>query len=137
MEKTIFRKKSLDKINSPESLNEYLRVTNPGMWIVLLAIVVFLVGSIIWGVNGRIETTLKTTAIAENGVVSSSINSQDVTNLTSGMMVRISDKNGSIKSINKSADSTYEIIYDIEIADGVYSAEIITESISPLSLVFN
>ncbi|HAG12584.1 MAG TPA: NHLP bacteriocin system secretion protein, partial [Ruminococcus sp.] len=34
----VFRKKSLDRISSPEQLTDYLRVTNPGIWVVLAAV---------------------------------------------------------------------------------------------------
>ncbi len=34
MEDPIFRKKSLDKLSSPEQLNDYIKVTNPGVWII-------------------------------------------------------------------------------------------------------
>ena len=37
---SVFRKKSLDQINSPEQLDDYIRVTTPSVWIVLLALVV-------------------------------------------------------------------------------------------------
>ena len=34
---TVFRKKTLDRISSPEQLTDYLRVTNPGIWVALVA----------------------------------------------------------------------------------------------------
>ena len=37
---TIFRKETLERVSSPEQLSDYLRVTNPGIWIVLAAVVV-------------------------------------------------------------------------------------------------
>ena len=51
---TIFRKKSIEKISSPEQLHDYIKVSSPGAWIVLLAIIVFLVGALVWAVNGSI-----------------------------------------------------------------------------------
>lgn len=47
--KNIFRKSSLDKISSPEKLNDYIKVSNPSVWIVLAAIAVLLVAVVIWG----------------------------------------------------------------------------------------
>ena len=38
----LFRKKSLDRISSPEELHDYLRVTSPSLWMVLAAIMVLL-----------------------------------------------------------------------------------------------
>ena len=51
----LFRKKSMDKINSPEELNDYIRVTSPSVWLVLLAIVMILVGTLVWGALGTVE----------------------------------------------------------------------------------
>ena len=31
----LFREKSLEAVESPEALNDYLRVTSPGIWMVL------------------------------------------------------------------------------------------------------
>ena len=53
---SVFRKKSLDRISSPEDLHEYIHATNPGLWMVIAAITVLLVGAIIWGITGTIET---------------------------------------------------------------------------------
>ena len=36
MEQSLFRKKAMDRISSPEDLTSYLKVTNPGVWSVLL-----------------------------------------------------------------------------------------------------
>ena len=52
---SVFRKKSLDQINSPEQLDDYIRVTTPSVWIVLLALVVLLVGVLAWSILGTIE----------------------------------------------------------------------------------
>lgn len=53
----LFREKNLEAMDSPESLNDYLRVTSPGVWLVLAAVVVVLIGAIIWAIFGRINTT--------------------------------------------------------------------------------
>lgn len=49
MNDKIFRKKSVDKMSSPEQLNDYIKVTNPGVWMVLAAIAVLLAGVCVWG----------------------------------------------------------------------------------------
>ena len=42
---TIFRKDAVDKLNSPERLDEYLRVTRPSTWLLLGAIAALLIGA--------------------------------------------------------------------------------------------
>ena len=49
MNDKIFRKKSVDKMSSPEQLNDYVKVTNPGVWMALAAIAVLLIGICVWG----------------------------------------------------------------------------------------
>ena len=51
----LFRQKNLDRISSPEQLRDYIHVTTPGVWIVLLAIIILLAGVLIWGAFGSIQ----------------------------------------------------------------------------------
>ena len=48
----LFRKKSLERLSSPEQLDDYIRVTTPPVWIVLIAVVVLLAGMIVWASFG-------------------------------------------------------------------------------------
>ncbi len=63
----LFREKSLETIESPESLNDYLRVTSPGVWLVLAAVIVLLVGGILWSVLGRIDTKRQAAVVTSEG----------------------------------------------------------------------
>lgn len=54
MNNSIFRQKSMDKVSSPEKLDDYIRVTTPSVWITLAAIVILLVGAIVWGFWGEL-----------------------------------------------------------------------------------
>ena len=38
----LFREKSVTKVSSPEQLNDYIRVSTPAAWLVLVAIVLLL-----------------------------------------------------------------------------------------------
>ena len=51
----IFRRKSIDRVSSPEQLNDYIRVTTPPVWLVLLAIILLLAGMVAWSVFGTAE----------------------------------------------------------------------------------
>lgn len=57
-DKILFRKKSLDHISNPEQIDDYIKISSPTIWLILAAILIVLVGSIIWGVFGvlAIET---------------------------------------------------------------------------------
>jgi len=49
--KNIFRKESLEKMSSPEKLNEYIKVSNPSVWVILGAVAVMLIAVIIWSIT--------------------------------------------------------------------------------------
>ena len=51
----IFREKSINRVSSPEELNDYIRVTRPSVWIVLAALVILLAGMLAWSVFGTVE----------------------------------------------------------------------------------
>ena len=51
----VFREKSINRVSSPEQLNDYIRVTKPSIWIVLIALAVLLAGMLVWSIFGRVE----------------------------------------------------------------------------------
>ena len=53
-ESQLYRKKSIEKVSTPEQLNDYIRVTSPSVWVVLAGLVVLLLGLLIWCVFGSI-----------------------------------------------------------------------------------
>ncbi len=52
---SVFRQKSLDRVSSPEQLNDYIRVTTPSVWLVMLALVLLLTGILVWSAVSRVE----------------------------------------------------------------------------------
>lgn len=54
---SVFRQKNIDKVSSPEQLNDYIRVTTPSVWLVLAALVLLLIGMLAWSVLGTVEAT--------------------------------------------------------------------------------
>ena len=53
---TVFRKKTLERISSPDQLTDYLCVTNPGIWVILVAVILLLAGVFAWSMVGTLET---------------------------------------------------------------------------------
>ena len=60
-EKSIFRDKSLERISAPEQLNDYIKVTKPSVWVVLIATILLIAGALVWAIFGKIEVN------SENG----------------------------------------------------------------------
>ena len=157
MNQQLFRKKSVDRVSSPEQLDDYIRVANPGVWMVLAAIVILLAGVIVWGVIGHLDTTLSTAVVCENGEAVIYVKEADVEKIEVGMTVRVGDAEYAISEIStvpSRVDSTIseyavhlsdltmgEWVYAVKVsgtfADGVQKAEIVIESISPISFILN
>ena len=157
MNEKLFRKKSVDRVSSPEQLNEYIRVANPGVWMVLAAIVILLAGVVVWGSIGHLDTTLPTAVVSEDGESVVYIKDVDIEKIALGMIVRVGDVECTISEISASpvrVDSTMpeyamhlsalaegEWVYAVKVSgnfvDGVHKAEIVIESISPISFILN
>jgi multidrug efflux pump subunit AcrA (membrane-fusion protein) len=58
MSQPTFRKAALEQLSSPDQLDQLLRVTTLNGWIGLGALSALLIAAIIWGVAGRIATTV-------------------------------------------------------------------------------
>jgi len=52
----IFRKVALERLSSPEQLDQLMQVTNPQGWLALLGLWGLLVAALLWGIYGRIPT---------------------------------------------------------------------------------
>lgn len=51
----LFRKKSIERVSTPEQLNDYIRVTTPSVWVALIATAVLMLGALAWGIFGSID----------------------------------------------------------------------------------
>ena len=149
------------KASSPEQLNEYIKVTNPGVWVALLAVIVLLVGVCIWGIMGKLETTVDAVVVSDSGntVCYVKENAKHTTTVAVGQQVKIGDEVYTVKAVSSEpqlvsdlslsprtlslgefteTDYVYEITLDRAVStDGVYEATVVTETVSPLSFVFN
>ena len=59
----IFRKSALDKISSPDQLDQVIVITPPGFFIARLGAGIMLLTVLVWSVFGRIPVTIKANGI--------------------------------------------------------------------------
>ncbi len=95
MEESIFRKSSLEKISSPEQLNDYMKVTSGGVWLLLLGLFALLLAAGVWAFTGTIPDTIQLTGVAydESGdadVIYAYVPLAVSMRLTEGMNVQVS-----------------------------------------------
>lgn len=154
---SIFRKKSLERISSPEDLQEYIKVSGPGIWVLLISVVVFLLGALVWGVFGNLSTKEECIAVSDGATTILYIDEESVADIEPNMEVRIGDSLGTLTAISSEAiqadkqlsdyalhlggydDKTwvFESSTDISLPQGEYKAEIITEKVNPIYFIMN
>ena len=157
MSKQLFKKSNIDKVSSPEQLHDYVKVANPGIWMVISVIVILLIGVVVWGFIGKIDTTMTTAIVTDGGSSVIYISESHVEKLEIGMTVRSEEKEYKITDIAKKpkkvdgsiseyaihasgltvGEWVYEISIDGKHSDGVEKADIVIESISPISFILN
>lgn len=157
MSDQIFRKKSMDRINSPEQLTQYIKVTNPAMWMLFVAVILLLAGVCVWGVVGRIDTKLTVCAISDGEQVVCYVSEENMEQVQSGMLVDIDGKEYSVTGISKTPVSigkdfneyamhvgnlkagqwAYLVQTDAVLDIGVYTANIIVDRVAPISFIMN
>ncbi len=158
MSKPLFRQKSMEKITSPEQMNDYIRVSNPGIWMVLAAVIVLLAGVCVWGIFGRLDTSLQTGGVCQNGRLIVYISEKDFSDISEKTIVSV---NGNEYALSDIADSPIQLddsadsyllhlsglskgdwAYALEVdssglADGTNTVSVITERKKPLDFDLN
>lgn len=131
MNEQLFRKSSIDRVSSPEQLNDYIRVTNPGVWLVLAAVVALLIGACVWGIFGRLDTTISVPAEVTGGEARLFL--EDGQQIDPSAPVVIGGREFSLgPAVGGGAYSV-----SVDLPDGNYQAQIVTESVAPISFVLN
>lgn len=154
--KGLFRRESMERISSPEQLNEYMKVTNPPVWLVFFGVIVFLCGVLVWAVGGHLDMEISAAAeVTDQTAIVYLPSGKDAVHI--GMPVIISHQEYEVSEVHSSrrkVDGRFnrdvkaigsfeqgeildEIVVPCTLPDGVYPAKIVTERISPIRLIFN
>ena len=138
MGETLFRKKSLERISSPEALNDYLHVTSPSVWLILLAVILLLAGMLVWSSAASIDSFATGTAQVTEGTMYIHFdNEQSAENVQSGMTVTAGETASRISSIGKDAEGELFALAPTSLADGTYPVRVVFKQTQVLSLLFN
>ena len=138
MANNVFRAKALDRLSSPEQINDYLRVTKPSMWIALVAIVLILVGALIWGSTLTIDSYATGTAVVRDGTMTLTFEDDpNAKNVGPGMSVDVGKFHTTIASVGTREDGTPIAQAETTLADGIYSVRVSYHQTQILELLFN
>lgn len=156
MKNGLFRKKSLERISSPEELHDYMRVTSPRLWMLLGAITALLVGFIVYASTATMENTmpikvkvsqyeLETNAAGEieyMTAIEAHLPRTMKDQVDSNMMVRIGRIEAKIAYVGVGENDTIFLNIDpgmeyVPLEEGEYDAELVLESTMPISFLWN
>ena len=143
----LFREKNLERLESPEKLNDYLKVTSP-----------LLIGVCIWGFFGRIEATTTVAVVTENGESECLVPESALEGAVKYRTLKIDGEsyelNPSVLEPQLVSESTNvytvlagnlsigEVVFPIALtspleSDGIVSGVLVTEEMTPASLFFD
>jgi len=77
MQEQIFSDKAMKKLKTADDLEQYIRLTNPGAWLILGASLALLIGLIVWAFFGTAATTVEARAAVINGEMHCFISSDE------------------------------------------------------------
>lgn len=138
MNDSLFRKKSLDRISSPDQLNDYIKVSNPSIWLIIGALLILATSFSVWSFNGNITSEVSCT-----GAFQSSHSNIDTINsvvcyvdanysskIADGMPVRIYDR---AKPMSAYIEGKVVKVSSVPVCQadilGTYSSEFVADSI--------
>ena len=155
--KDLFRKEAVDRVASPEQLNDYIHVTSPAIWMALAGIILILVGAIVWGIFGSVYTTINCAGTANNRNLVLYIKTDDRASVRVGMDITVNGQKTVVREISSEPERVpddvsdyvldtaglgpgewaYKVEADTDLDDGVYSATITVEKVHPIKFVIH
>lgn len=138
MNQSIFRQKNLERISSPEQLDDYLHVTTPAAWAVLLAVVVLLAGFFCWCSVTAVESYAVGEAVAQSGVLTITFDDErSAGNVEAGMNVQVGDLTAPVASVGKDESGRTMAIASLNMPDGRYDVRVGYKRTQIIDLLFN
>ena len=145
MENRLFRQQSMDQVNSPEQIRDYLRVTSPKLWMLIAAVLVLLAGFLAYLSVAEKEITVPVRVKVENvqmdgrdhAFVSFEIPTENRDNYRQGMVVRFNGVTGKIRYFVETEDTTVVAVEPdnprATIEAGDFDAAVVIESSTPIA----
>ena len=160
-ERSIFNQKATEKLRSADDLDKHLRVTNPSVWVALVACIALLLGFLAWGVFGSVTTSVSSTGAIVDGKAMCFLTGENAAKVHAGDAAYVGgeqmtvanvavvphsrDEAGKVLSSDYlvstlvSGDWAYQVTFDGDtagLATGVpLTVSITTERIAPISLI--
>ena len=122
---SIYRQKALDRISAPDQLTDYLKVTNPGVWAVLAAIILLLLGLLAWACVGTLQTKADAKVIIKKDAAAVVV--PDPYTVNEGMRVTVESQEYPITSTFVDEYGRTVGMANMALPDGTYEGTVVVE----------
>ena len=138
MEGTRMENQDPRRISSPEQLNDYLRVTNPKIWVVLVAIVLLIGGLLLWSSFTTIESYATGTASAVGGELVVTFDDQaKASKVQPGMEMEVGDVHTEVLTVGTGENGNIVASAHANSPDGLYTVRVGYKSTQVMSMLLN
>ncbi len=155
---SIFREQNLERVSNPDTLDDYIRIANPGVWMVLIAIILLIVGAFVWGLFGTVNVDSQGVLAISRGSTVLWLDENAAGQVAPGSTFWVDDQKGMVTSAAGAPEPVEELQAEvgdsgnvelglqgqwvcplsasINLPAGTYPARVTVESYSPLQLIF-
>ena len=141
---------------SAEELNDYIHITTPSVWLILLAVSICVAGLVIWSLTADLATAVPAAVVSKASDVHLYVSADNAASVNAGNPVIIQDRTYSVQSVSDSAiaasvvlneyersliaakanDPVIECIMEGTMPEGDYNAMIVVATEHPISFLF-
>ena len=141
---------------SAEELNDYIHITTPSVWLILLAVGTFVAGLVIWSLTANLVTAVPAAAISNETGFHVYVSAENAEQVNAGNAVVINEEEYTVQSISdadvpassvmndyersiisvKAEDMVKECKIDGTMPEGDYNAMVIVGMDRPISFLF-
>lgn len=109
----VFRDKSIEKITSPEQLNDYIKVNYLEVWFIIATVIIFFIVIGIWGFTGTINNTVEVDGYSDGKKIYCYMNEEQVKNVEKGQNGRVSEHAVKVESVAELPDNYEDMVKNI------------------------
>ncbi len=155
---SIFREQNLERVSNPDTLDDYIRIANPGVWMVLIAVILLIGAAIVWGVFGTVNVDSQGIISIQRGSTTLWLDEETAQQVIPGSPVWVGDQKGMVTSAAGAPEAVEDVdaqlgedgdvqlgvkgqwvcplSASINMPAGTYPARVTVESYSPIQLIF-
>lgn len=128
----------MSRISSPEELNDYLRVTNPRIWMLLVAVILLITGLLLWASFATVETYATGVARASGGDLTVTFDDpKEAANVHPGMEMNIGEDVYQVLAVGTDENNNVIATATGTIPDGTYNVRVGYSTIQVITMLFN